>query len=171
LKLLNRFVEVAASNFDGKRLSPESEQRVRKAAEKVGLSQKFVDQMLHQSVAYNTTQNAGYSPVAAIGVPSLDERSTYVKNAATRSPRPGRQRKRSRRDVGCNAWEQWENLTSVVRGWANCGAPGDVHNSDDEDDGSSVSSDGVTDEVTRKLRRSQVKKKTKEKGSKTRHEV
>ena len=48
LKLLNQFIEVASSNFGGNKLSAQSESRVRSAALKVGLTSKFVDQLLNQ---------------------------------------------------------------------------------------------------------------------------
>ena len=173
LKLLNRFVEVASINFDGKRLSPESEQRVRAAAAKVGLSQKFVDQLLQQANANNTTQySAGNFSLAAVGVssPALsDDQSTYVTNDQTRSTKPKRRKKRSKEDVGCDAWQQWENLSNLVRGWANCGAPGNVHHSDD--DASSISSIGYTDELNRKLHKAQMKVKNAAKRNKLRNEV
>ena len=47
--LLNRFIEVASTNFGGNKLSVESESRVRSAALKVGLTSKFVDQLLNQN--------------------------------------------------------------------------------------------------------------------------
>jgi len=47
--LLNRFIEVASTNFGGNKLSVESESRVRSAALKVGLASKFVDQLLKQN--------------------------------------------------------------------------------------------------------------------------
>ncbi|OEU15361.1 hypothetical protein FRACYDRAFT_240047 [Fragilariopsis cylindrus CCMP1102] len=49
LNLLNRFIEVASSNFGGNKLSAESESRVRSAALKVGLTSKFVDQLLNKN--------------------------------------------------------------------------------------------------------------------------
>ena len=51
MQLLNRFIEVSATGFDGKKLSSDSEARVRTAALKVGLSEKFVDQMIQQAYA------------------------------------------------------------------------------------------------------------------------
>jgi hypothetical protein len=48
LKLLNSFIEVASGNFGGNKLSAESESRVRAAAFKIGLTPKFVDQILKQ---------------------------------------------------------------------------------------------------------------------------
>ncbi len=48
LKLLNRFIDVASGNFGGNKLSSESETRVRAAAHKIGLTPKFVDQILKQ---------------------------------------------------------------------------------------------------------------------------
>jgi len=176
LMLLNRFVEVASINFDGKRLSPESEQRVRAAAEKVGLSQKFIDQLLRQASANNTATNPrGNFPLPSIGVPTLhDDQSTNATNYMTQSTQPRRPKKRNKRDVGCNAWEPWENLTNAVRGWANCGTRGGVHNADDnEDDASSISSVRYTDELAQKLRKAKAElKRTKhEQRSKIRHEV
>lgn len=178
LKLLNRFIEVASTNFDGKKLSPESEIRVREAAEKVGLSQKFVDQLLQQANANNAGPNYGNFPVPAVGVPTspmFDDQSTYVTNDNMTRSTNTRRRKRSERDVSCNAWEQWDYLTNLVRGWTNCGAPGDVHPSDDEDDASSISSDGFTNELTRKLRKAQRKKRKQQtkvaKSAHHRHEV
>ena len=49
LKLLNHFIEVASSNFNGNTLSADSEARVRSAALKVGLTSTFVDQLLNQT--------------------------------------------------------------------------------------------------------------------------
>ena len=51
LKLLNHFIEVASSNFGGNILSADSESRVRLAALKVGLTSKFVDQLLNQTMS------------------------------------------------------------------------------------------------------------------------
>ena len=48
LTLLNRFIEVSSGNFGGNKLSAESESRVRNAALKIGLTPKFVDQLLKQ---------------------------------------------------------------------------------------------------------------------------
>ncbi|KAL3906169.1 MAG: hypothetical protein SGILL_009380, partial [Bacillariaceae sp.] len=48
LTLLNRFIEVSSGNFGGNKLSAESESRVRTAALKIGLTPKFVDQLLKQ---------------------------------------------------------------------------------------------------------------------------
>ncbi len=166
LNLLNRFIEVAASNFDGKKLSVDSEKRVRAAAEKVGLSQKFVDQLLGQANANNGVRNSGseQGPVPSVGVPTspLDDESTYFTHDKTHAT--DRVKKHSK-DVGCNAWEQWDNLTNLLRQWANCGDVGDVHHDDDEDDedlddGSTIESeDRYRDELTKKLRKSQRKKK------------
>jgi len=50
LKLLNHFIDVASSNFGGNTLSADSESRVRAAALKVGLTEKFVDQLLNQTI-------------------------------------------------------------------------------------------------------------------------
>lgn len=50
LKLLNHFIEVASSNFNGNTLSADSEARVRSAALKVGLTSTFVDQLLNQTM-------------------------------------------------------------------------------------------------------------------------
>ena len=173
LKLLNRFVEVASINFDGKRLSPESEQRVRAAAAKVGLSQKFVDQLLQQATENNTTSYpAGNFPIPVGGVasPTLsDDQSTYVTNDQGRPTTPRRRKKRSKEDVGCDAWWQWDNLSSMVRGWADCGAPGNVHNSDD--DATSISSIGYTDESAHKLHKAQMKVKKAAKRNKLDHEM
>ncbi|KAG7359649.1 hypothetical protein IV203_034747 [Nitzschia inconspicua] len=57
LKLLNRFIEVASGNFGGNKLSAESESRVRAAAFKIGLTPKFVDQMLKQQSEHNNTKD------------------------------------------------------------------------------------------------------------------
>lgn len=172
VNLLNRFIEVAASNFDGKKLSADSEKRVRAAAEKVGLSQKFVDQLLQQANTNNASRTMEATtediPIPAVGVPDysmeedLDEASTYYTRDRTQS---SKRTKKRVQDVGCNAWEQLEYMKNLVQGWANCGTPGDVHHEeeddddDDDDDGSSISSDGYRDELTRKLRKAQKKKK------------
>ena len=50
LNLLNQFIDVASTNFGGNTLSKESESRVRTAASKVGLTSKFVDQLLNQTM-------------------------------------------------------------------------------------------------------------------------
>jgi hypothetical protein len=67
LRLLNKFIEVAATNFDGKKLSEDSEVRVRVAALKIGLSQMLVDQLLEQAKANNSkiphsTRNRVHDP-------------------------------------------------------------------------------------------------------------
>jgi len=68
LKLLNQFIEVASSNFGGNTLSAESESRVRSAALKVGLTSKFVDQLLNQtmkkeeSLTFEASHQRPYSP-------------------------------------------------------------------------------------------------------------
>lgn len=162
LNLLNRFIEVAASNFDGKKLSADSEKRVRAAAVKVGLSQKFVDQLLEQANANNEARQAqlqqNFSVPTEVDATddqeTRDDASTYYTHDMTQFTRRARKRVR---DVGCNAWEQWDNLTNLVRGWANCGALGDVHHEDEDDDASSISSteDPYRDELTRKLRKGQ----------------
>jgi hypothetical protein len=167
LNLLNRFIEVAASNFDGKKLSAESEKRVRAAAEKVGLSQKFVDQLLEQANANNQARNKVIeeeSPVPSVGVPTsplYDDQSTYYTNDKTQFTKRSSKRPR---DVGCNPWESLEQLSNMVRQWANCGATGDVHEEEeddgDRDDGSTIESDDrFRDELTKKLQRARRKSK------------
>ena len=172
LNLLNRFIEVAAGNFEGKKLSADSEKRVRAAAEKVGLSQKFVDQLLVQANANNEARQQNQnspvpSEVDAIEEQTRDDASTYYTYERSQFTRSAKKRAR---DVGCNALEQWDYLSALVRGWANCGNPADVHHEDEEDDaddGSSISSsdDPYRDELTRKLRKAQ-KRKTKKKEKK-----
>lgn len=64
IKLLNRFIEVASGDFGGNKLSAESESRVRFAAVKIGLTPKFVDQLLYrqQSAQKTTLANNSAAP-------------------------------------------------------------------------------------------------------------
>jgi hypothetical protein len=59
LNLLNHFIDVASSNFGGNMLSAESESRVRSAALKVGLTSKFVDQLLDQTMKQREVPGSG----------------------------------------------------------------------------------------------------------------
>jgi len=59
IDLLNRFIDVASSDFGGQTLSAESEARVRSAALKVGLTSKFVDQLLKQTMKPLENQDHG----------------------------------------------------------------------------------------------------------------
>jgi hypothetical protein len=135
LKLLNRFIEVAASNFDGKKLSADSESRVRAAALKVGLSEKFVDQLLEQARA-NNEKDAANAPVSTVGVPhspvTRGDGSGYYTVDLTRATKRTRKTATDGTEVGCQAWE---NITSTLKSWANCGGGGGGG-----DDGSSISS-------------------------------
>jgi hypothetical protein len=142
LKLLNRFIEVAASNFEGKKLSSDSEARVRLAALKVGLSEKFVDQLLEQAQAQNDKQ-AIKAPLSTIGgahgeyqVPQSpdnnagtigDGETTFYTVDLTRATKR-RKKATDATAAGCNVWE---NIQKNIKYWTNinCG-----------DDGSSISS-------------------------------
>eukprot|EP00934_Nitzschia_sp_Nitz4_P001948 Nitzschia sp. Nitz4//scaffold70_size99833//37274//43294//NITZ4_004594-RA/size99833-processed-gene-0.9-mRNA-1//1//CDS//3329557132//1948//frame0 len=157
LNLLNRFIEVSASNFDGKRLSADSERRVRAAALKVGLSQKFVDQLLEQASANNGAMAAA-APIATVGVPSspqtrgAGDASTYYTHDMTQFTNKENKRKPENTSTGCNVWEPLESLAETLRAWANCGAK--TTTKEDDDDGSSISSvqtDPYRDELTKKF--------------------
>lgn len=182
LNLLNRFIEVAASNFDGKKLSADSERRVRAAALKVGLSQKFVDQLLEQANIKNESGKEEYAPVSTVGVPTSPDNtrtagdaSTYYTHDMTQFTR---KTKKEPEEAGCSVWEQLDSLAETIRGWANCGGTTTVspnekrneenHNSHD-DDGSSISSvpsDPFRDELTKKFLSAQRQKHKKSKKSK-----
>jgi hypothetical protein len=143
LKLLNRFIEVAASNFEGKKLSSDSEARVRSAAIKVGLSEKFVDQLLEQAQAKNKRKSMK-APLSTVGgahggnyqVPHSpdnitaggDGETTYYTVDLTRATK----RRKKATDVtvaGCNVWEE---IQKNIKYWTNINCGGD--------DGSSISS-------------------------------
>ena len=85
LKLLNQFIDVASSNFGGNTLSAESESRVRSAALKVGLTSKFVDQLLSQttkkeeSLTFEASQQRPYSPELQ-QAPFHDQEKKYQQN-------------------------------------------------------------------------------------------
>jgi len=64
IELLNRFIDVASSDFGGQTLSAESEARVRAAALKIGLTSKFVDQLLHQTTKPSESRDPGLTFVA-----------------------------------------------------------------------------------------------------------
>jgi hypothetical protein len=140
LKLLNRFIEVAACNFEGKKLSSDSEARVRSAALKVGLSEKFVDQLLEQAQSKNELKSTK-APVSTVGGPlggnyqvpgdnitaGGDGETAYYTVDLTRATK----RRKKATDVtvtGCNVWEE---IQKNIKYWTNinCG-----------DDGSSISS-------------------------------
>jgi hypothetical protein len=136
LQLLNRFIEVAACNFDGKQLSSESEAKVRSAALKVGLSEKFVDQLLNQAQARNEKKRSHKAPLSTVG----GEYGRYQRPDSPHTPggaetiytvdlTKATKRRKTATDatvVGCPSL--WESLTKNVKNWANCG-----------DDGSSIS--------------------------------
>lgn len=185
LNLLNRFIDVAAGNFDGKKLSADSERRVREAAKKVGLSQKFVDQLIDQA---NTKNHVGHQrhhqhqhhpqqqhPIASVGVPAETptshtregETSTYYTHDMTQfTSQTGKKRSAaSSNEAGCNVWESWDTLAATVKGWANCGTTDQVIDEDDDDDGSSITSVPSVryrDELTKKFHSAQKKKKKKQ---------
>ncbi len=90
LKLLNHFIEVASSNFNGNTLSADSEARVRSAALKVGLTSKFVDQLLNQTMSEReekTSPRLSYIPSENPPSSYGSEESNYVHNDYNAHPR------------------------------------------------------------------------------------
>jgi hypothetical protein len=73
LNLLNHFIDVASSNFGGNSLSAESESRVRSAALKVGLTSKFVDQLLYQTMKKKENPDSGLTFISPQQRPSSFE--------------------------------------------------------------------------------------------------
>eukprot|EP00536_Pseudo-nitzschia_multiseries_P016851 jgi/Psemu1/48133/gm1.48133_g len=65
IELLNRFIDVASTDFGGQVLSAESEARVRAAALKVGLTSKFVDQLLNQTMKPPESEDPDFTFVAS----------------------------------------------------------------------------------------------------------
>ncbi|VEU36294.1 unnamed protein product [Pseudo-nitzschia multistriata] len=70
IDLLNRFIDVASSDFGGQILAPESEARVRSAALKVGLTPKFVDQLLNTTMKPSENHEKN---LAFVAPPELQE--------------------------------------------------------------------------------------------------
>ena len=156
LTLLNRFIEVASCNFEGKKLSNESEARVRSAAQKVGISDKFVDQLIEQARVNNEKSNAAATletvpdnPVPVSGIhggvqepaqshfyphpnsPSTrGDASTFYTLDLTSLKRRNRDANTYVTNAGCQAWE---SITKTLRHLARCNGGGG-------DDASSISS-------------------------------
>jgi hypothetical protein len=121
IKLLNRFIEVAASNFDGKRLSAESETRVRAAALKVGLSEVFVDQLIQQA----NEENSKYKQFEPRSTRSYVQKHPYTPNtqASSRSFEISRAQKEARKanaaaeTTFASGCQFWESLTQNLTYW------------------------------------------------------
>ena len=132
IRLLNRFIEVASGNFDGKKLSAQSELRVRSAASKVGLSERFVDQLLEQGQSANK-EDGSKVPAFTVGEEggyqrpeSGDDGYTYYTVDLTGARG---QSKPDTDNTGGGCAPMWDNFTKSLKAWTTCG-----------DDGSSVSS-------------------------------
>jgi hypothetical protein len=163
LNLLNRFIEVASSNFGGNKLSAESESRVRSAALKVGLTSKFVDQLLnknkkstdpdsaltydapqhvhpsgHQPVSHqyeNNYQNY-HSPYRDDSVPATlndHEGDNSTYYTADFSPNTNQNRRREPTVDGCDVWGSIRENLGFLA--KTCG----INNTDRDDAGSVVS--------------------------------
>jgi hypothetical protein len=151
LTLLNRFIEVASGNFGGNKLSAESEARVRSAALKVGLTPKFIDQLMRQHEQRDPSDNVNnpfdfmdsqqelhqyhdYPPSVPPSVPAYGgEASTYYSVDVTRTTKQTKKTEAS--EAGCSVWD----TISKNVGYAlakTCG----IKNPMGKDDGSSISS-------------------------------
>ena len=139
IELLNRFIEVAASNFNGKRLSADSETRVRAAALKVGLSEVFVDQLIQQANDENSKSNKQFEPQSTrsyvqkcLRTPNTQaSRSFEITRAETEARKANAAAETTMFASGCQVWESLtQNLTYWTKPITTCG--------DVSDDASSV---------------------------------
>jgi hypothetical protein len=121
IKLLNRFIEVAASNFDGKRLSAESETRVRAAALKVGLSEVFVDQLIQQANDENN-KNKQFEPRSTKSYPHTPNTQASRTFEITRAEKEARKANAAAEtSTFASGCQFWESLTQNLKYLTKCG--------------------------------------------------
>jgi hypothetical protein len=176
LTLLNQFIEVSSGNFGGNKLSAESELRVRAAALKIGLTPKFVDQLLKQQqnlsdpftcevqnpqgiqppqqtqkgymgkLPHNPQMQGGPSPAPYIYGGDPYVGETSTYYSADMTRETRRTKKTEASDAGCNVWDTWEALRTNL-GFALAKVCASNTNGDDE---SSISSRGSMEEKKRR---------------------
>lgn len=130
VKLLNRFISLAKSNFDGKKLSAASEARVRKAALKVGLSEGMVDQLIEQARAKNE-QRHQYHDSQPDPVSMFPDAGDYVYQASPRGFHNDRRKAHDESENPCSdPCQVLSNLKENLLYFAGCN--GEVVDDDSE---------------------------------------
>ena len=119
VKLLNRFIEAAACFFDGKKLSEDSETRVRSAAMKIGISELFVDQLIEQANTKNMEkkQQENPTPIAPFTPDTRhDANSGFYTVEIKNSPNA----KTETDNVGCSIWDSISKNFAYISKQARC---------------------------------------------------